>query len=212
MENTANHIALCGTLAGLPAFSHENHGRRFYRFPLEVGRLSGASDTLEIVAAEELLNAEALGGGSMIAVTGQIRSFNSRRDTGRRLVISVFASEIRLTDGESVNEAELTGTICKAPVYRRTPLGREICDVMLAVGRPYRRTDYLPCILWGRSAQEASGLPVGSRLRLTGRLQSREYVKLLDSGSEKRTAYEISAITAEVLPEEPAGGGADGAE
>jgi len=204
MENTANHITLRGILAGLPAFSHENHGRRFYRFLLEVERLSGTADTLEVVVPEDVLNAVDPEGGSMVLVAGQIRSFNSRQETGRRLVISVFASEMTACEGEPVNEAELTGTICKAPVYRRTPLGREICDVMLAVGRPYRRTDYLPCILWGRTAQEVSAMRVGERLHLTGRLQSREYVKLLDSGSERRVAYEISAISAEAVPGEEA--------
>lgn len=200
MENTANRIALCGSLVALPALSHENHGRRFYRFALEVQRLSGAADILQVVADEELLNRLDLSGGQMLYVVGQVRSFNSKLDSGRKLIISVFADELTVCDGSPVNEVELAGAICKEPIYRRTPLGREICDVMLAVNRPYRRTDYLPCILWGKTAQEASQLAIGARLRLTGRLQSREYLKILDSGTERRTAYEISAICASVEP------------
>lgn len=200
MENTANRIALRGSLLSLPAFSHENHGRRFYRFSLEVQRLSGAADILQIVADEALLNKLDLSGGEMLYVEGQVRSFNSKLESGRKLIISVFADELIACDGGPVNEVELAGAICKEPIYRRTPLGREICDVMLAVNRPYRRTDYLPCILWGKTAQEASQLPIGARLRLTGRLQSREYIKTLDSGSERRTAYEISAISAAPEP------------
>ena len=196
MEHTSNRIVLRGTLASLPAFSHENHGRRFYRFALEVPRLSGTADVLQVVAAEPLLEETELNGGSMVSVTGQIRSFNSRQESGRKLIISVYAEQLELCDGEPVNQAELTGTVCKPPIYRRTPLGREICDVMLAVNRPYRRTDYLPCILWGRSAREAAALGVGARLALTGRLQSREYLKVLDGVSERRTAYEVSAICA----------------
>ena len=200
MENTSNRITLRGSLAGLPAFSHENHGKRFYRFALEVPRLSGTSDTLQVVASEQLLETVEVAERSMVSVIGQIRSFNNRQETGRKLIISVYAEQMELCDGEPVNEVELSGTICKEPVFRRTPLGREICDIMLAVNRPYRRTDYLPCILWGRTAQEVSRLGVGARLALTGRLQSREYIKMLDGGSERRTAYEVSAISAGLLP------------
>ena len=196
MENTANRIVLRGRLADWPAFSHENHGRRFYRFALEVDRLSGTSDTLQVVAAEQLLQETEIAEGAMLQVTGQVRSFNNRQETGRKLIITVYAEQLCVCDGEPINQVALAGTICKAPIFRRTPLGREICDVMLAVNRPYRRTDYLPCILWGRTAQDVARLGVGVRLSLTGRLQSREYVKVLDSGSERRTAYEISAITA----------------
>lgn len=197
MEYTANRVILRGSLAGLPAFSHENHARRFYRFFLEVERLSGTADVLPVIAAEDVLNTMDLSGGGRIEVRGQLRSFNSRAPSGRKLILSVYAAELETSDEGPENLVELTGALCKPPVYRRTPLGREICDVMLAVSRPYHRTDYLPCILWGRTAQAAAQLPPGAQLALTGRLQSREYVKLLPGGSETRVAYEVSAAAAE---------------
>jgi single-strand DNA-binding protein len=201
MENTANRITLRGSLAGMPAFSHENHGRKFYRFDLEVERLSGTADILPVLAPEDVLLAADLFGGSRIEVEGQIRSFNSRTGVGRKLVISVYAERMTTTDREAENSAFLEGAVCKEPIYRKTPLGREICDVMLAVARPYRRADYIPCILWGRAAQDAAALPVGARLALEGRLQSRQYVKVLPTGNETRTAYELS-VTAVCPPED----------
>ena len=137
-----------------------------------------------------------LSGGSMIEVSGQIRSFNSRAATGRRLVVSVYAESLTACEGEPHNEVYLAGTLCKEPVHRKTPLGREICDVMLAVNRPYHRSDYIPCIFWGRTAELVAACQVGDTLELTGRLQSREYVKVLESGNERRVAYEVSAMTA----------------
>ena len=199
MEYTANRVILRGSLAGLPAFSHENHARRFYRFFLEVERLSGTADVLPVIAAEDVLNTMDLSGGGRIEVRGQLRSFNSRAPSGRKLILSVYAAELETSDEGPETLVELTGALCKPPVYRRTPLGREICDVMLAVSRPYHRTDYLPCILWGRTAQAAAQLPPGAQLALTGRLQSREYVKLLPGGSETRVAYEVSAAAAEAV-------------
>ena len=199
MEHTDNRIELCGSLAELPQFSHENHEKRFYRFLLEVERLSGTVDLLPVIVSERVLEQMDVSGGSMLAVSGQIRSFNSRMSSGRRLVISVFAETLETCEEEPRNLAELTGVICKEPVYRRTPLGREICDVMLAVNRPYHRADYIPCIFWGRTASEIADCSVGDAISLTGRLQSRSYVKMLESGSENRTAYEVSVMTAEIL-------------
>ena len=199
MEHTTNIITLRGELAGLPAFSHENHGRRFHRFELNVPRLSGAVDTLPIVAEEQLLNTLDLSGGCMIAVTGQIRSHNIRTDGSRRLLIFVFAASLTAEDGEPINDVMLEGPLCREPTYRRTPLGREICDVMLAVPRAFRRADYLPCILWGRTAQEVSVCHTRDRIRICGRLQSRSYTKLTEDGPVERVAYEISALNAEVL-------------
>ena len=156
MEHIANQITLRGSLASLPQFSHENHGRRFFRFFLEVPRLSGAVDTLPVIAEESILNQADLSNGAMLTVTGQIRSHNIRSDGRRHLLIFVFPSSIVCEDGEPINEVTLEGPLCREPTYRRTPLGREICDIMLAVPRAFQRADYLPCILWGRTALDAS--------------------------------------------------------
>lgn len=199
MEHTTNIITLRGELASLPEFSHENHGRKFFRFTLNVPRLSGAVDQLPIVAEEGLVNQLDLSGGEMIAVTGQIRSHNIRTDGSRRLLIFVFALTLTAEDGEPVNDVMLEGPLCREPTYRRTPLGREICDAMLAVPRAFRRADYLPCILWGRTAQEVSGCHTRDKVRICGRLQSRSYTKQTDDGPVQRTAYEISALSAEIL-------------
>ena len=199
MELSTNTITLRGSLESLPQFSHENHGLRFFRFVLEVPRLSGAVDLLPVVAEERLLAELDPCGGEMLTVTGQIRSHNQRTDGIRRLLIFVFASAIVAEDGEPINDVVLEGPLCRDPIYRRTPLGREICDVMLAVPRPFRRADYLPCILWGRTAQEVAQCHVRDRIRIYGRLQSRVYTKLTDNGPIDRTAYEISALSAEIL-------------
>lgn len=201
MEHTINQIVLRGTLASLPQFSHENHDRRFFRFLLEVPRLSGFVDTLPVIAEEGILNDAELSGGSMLTVTGQIRSHNVRSDGRRHLLIFVFASTIRCEDGEPINDVVLEGPICREPTYRRTPLGREICDVMLAVPRAFKRADYLPCILWGRTALEASQCHTRDRIHICGRMQSRVYTKVTEEGSEERTAYEISALTAQIMQE-----------
>lgn len=202
MEHMANQIILRGSLASLPQLSHENHGKRFFRFLLDVPRLSGAVDTLPVIAEESILNSADLSDGEMLTVTGQVRSHNIRSDGKRHLLIFVFASSIVCEDGEPLNDVVLEGPICREPTYRRTPLGREICDVMLAVPRAFRRADYLPCILWGRTALECSQFHTRDILRITGRLQSRAYTKVTETGSEERTAYEISALTAErILPE-----------
>lgn len=197
MEHIANQITLRGSLASLPQFSHENHGRSFFRFFLEVPRLSGAVDTLPVIAEESILNQADLSNGAMLTVTGQIRSHNIRSDGRRHLLIFVFPSSIVCEDGEPINEVTLEGPLCREPTYRRTPLGREICDIMLAVPRAFQRADYLPCILWGRTALDASQCHTRDRIRICGRLQSRIYTKVTESGSEERTAYEISALSAE---------------
>lgn len=202
MEHTTNCVMLRGELAGLPEFSHENHGRRFFRFLLEVPRLSGTVDRLPVIAEETLISSIDPSGGGMLTVTGQIRSHNCRSDGARRLLIFVFASSIFAEDGEPINDVVLEGPLCKEPTYRRTPLGREICDVMLAVPRAFRRADYLPCILWGRTAQEVSACHTRECIRITGRLQSRIYTKLTEDGPQERTAYEISALNAQILEEQ----------
>ena len=192
-----NQITLRGSLRALPEFSHENHGKRFYRFFLEVPRLSGAVDTLPVIAEETILNTVDPSGGEMLIVTGQVRSHNLRDNGKRHLSVFVFAASIAAEDGEPINTVLLDAVVCREPTYRRTPLGREICDVMLAVPRAFHRADYLPCILWGRVAAEAAQCTVGDRLIINGRLQSRIYTKLTDEGAQERTTYEVSALTAE---------------
>ncbi|MCI5485864.1 MAG: single-stranded DNA-binding protein [Clostridiales bacterium] len=192
-----NQITLRGSLRALPEFSHENHGKRFYRFFLEVPRLSGAVDTLPVIAEETILNTVDPSGGEMLTVTGQVRSHNLRDNGKRHLSVFVFAASIAAEDGEPINTVLLDAIVCREPTYRRTPLGREICDVMLAVPRAFHRADYLPCILWGRVAAEAAQCTVGDRLIINGRLQSRIYTKLTDEGAQERTTYEVSALTAE---------------
>ena len=199
MEHTTNFVTLRGELMGLPEFSHENHGKRFFRFVLEVQRLSGAVDQLPVIAEEPLIQGIDPCGGDMLTVTGQIRSHNYRSDGVRRLMVFVFASSIFAEDGEPINEVTIEGPLCREPTFRRTPLGREICDVMLAVPRAFRRADYLPCILWGRTAQEVSACHTRDRIRISGRLQSRIYTKLTEDGAQERTTYEISALSADIL-------------
>lgn len=198
MEHTENQVRLRGSLLALPQFSHENHGRKFFRFTLEVARLSGAVDLLPVVAEERILNEVDLSGGAMLTVMGQMRTHNIRENGIRHLLIFVFASQILCEDGEPINEVIIAGPLCKEPTYRRTPLGREICDVMLAVPRAFRRADYLPCILWGRTAYEISQCHIRDTIRIEGRLQSRIYTKMTEQGPEERTAYEVSALTAQI--------------
>lgn len=201
MENggNINKVKLRGELGHLPKINHESFGKKFYGFPLIVKRLSGAADMINIIAAEEVLNRMDLSAGSLLDIEGEIRSFNNKNGTGSRLVITVYAFDIKTTDDDYINETCLTGVICKPPVYRQTPLGRDICDIMIAVNRKYKRADYLPCIVWGRSAREASSLGVGTVVNIVGRMQSRQYIKQTDGESFKKTAYEISAISLSIV-------------
>ena len=203
MEQTTqnNAVRLCGSLAGPPAFSHESRGERFYTFPLLVRRLSGNSDTLNIVLRRAQLDAVEAAEREKLLVTGQLRSYNRRRGEGAKLVLTVFARELMLCEGPDENFVQLTGTLCRAPNLRVTPMGRDICDLMLAVRRGCGRSDYLPCICWGLRAREAARWPVGTVVRLEGRFQSRSYIKLTEAGPEERVAYEVSATEAEALEE-----------
>ena len=199
MEHTTNMITLRGTLLSHPQLSHTNHGKEFYRLTLEVPRLSGAVDLLPVVADASLIMGIDPTAGDMIKVCGQIRSHNQRSDSGRHLLIFVFATQITVESGDPINDVFLEGTLCREPTYRRTPLGREICDAMLAVPRAFHRADYLPCILWGRIAQEISQCHTRDVIGIRGRLQSRIYTKITEDGPEDRTAYEISALSAEQI-------------
>ena len=201
MEQFENKVVLRGELVGLPTLSHENHRKRFFRFFVSVPRLSGTVDVLPVIADEQILNAMDLSAGYMLEIEGQIRSHNLKENGQRRLLIFVFASTITVTEGAPINQVSLQGPLCRIPNLRRTPLGREICDVMMAVPRHFHRADYLPCILWGRSAQEVASCATGDILRIEGRLQSRVYTKQTELGAEERTAYEVSALTAEILQE-----------
>ena len=198
MELNYNRVHLCGQAADAPVLSHINHGCAFYRFTLSVLRLSGQADKLPVIVPKALLDAVPVAAGDTVTVIGQLRSFNNKSGQGSRLVISVFAHQLTPGGESPFNQIQLSGVLCKTPVPRRTPLGREICDVMLAVPRAFQRADYLPCILWGRTAQEASRCHTRDKIGITGRLQSRVYTKLTEEGAEERTAYEISALTAQI--------------
>ena len=191
-SNIRNHAVLRGILAAAPAFSHMSRGERFFIFPVETRRLSGTADTINVIARESLLRSAEIMEAGRIQVTGELRSFNNKRGEGARLVITVFAKELGFTDGEDMNVIELAGTLCKPPNLRVTPMGRDICDLMLAVNRRCGRSDYLPCICWGRRAREYSQLQVGDRLSLTGRIQSRPYIKLIEGKPVEKVAYEVS--------------------
>lgn len=192
-----NNVELCGILAGAPFFSHGSRGERFYQFPMETARLSGTVDRVNIVAREELLQSLEALPMDKIRVTGEIRSFNNRSGEGNRLVITVFARSISFSDDADCNTVTLMGTLCKKPTLRTTPMGREICDMMLAVNRRYGRSDYLPCIAWGLRAKECAAWDVGTRAVIEGRLQSRNYIKTVDGVPVEKTAFEVSVITAE---------------
>lgn len=192
-----NQGVLVGRVVGGARVSHMNHGVTYYVFPLEVDRLSGTADVLNVVAARELLEGCPVAVGEICRVTGEVRSFNNRSGVGSRLVITFFARTLERAEGEHDNRLLLSGTLCKTPILRRTPLGREICDLLLAVNRRYGRSDYLPCIAWGAAARACGMLGVGDSLTLTGRLQSRKYRKVAGDREEERTAYEISVISLE---------------
>ncbi len=192
-----NFVRLCGTLAAPPAFSHTSRGESFYRLPLEVRRLSGAADTLPVLLRRRQLESLAPEDAGKLCVEGEVRTFNNRRGEGARLVITVFAREIGFCGEDDGNLVRLAGTLCRAPSLRRTPMGREICDLLVAVNRRYGRADYLPCICWGRTAREAARLGVGARVSLEGRFQSRNYLKIVEDAAVEKTAYEISASTLE---------------
>ena len=190
---TRNEVLLEGTAPEAPVFSHENHGVRFFRLSLRVPRLSGTPDILPVLLPEPLLPAAE--GGGPLHVRGQLRSFNNRSGVGNRLVLTVYAQEITPGTGEPCNHILLSGALCKPPIFRRTPLGRSICDLMLAVSRRYGRADYLPVIAWGQLAVQAARLQVGDALSLEGRVQSRTYRKVLEDGTaQERVAYEVSAM------------------
>lgn len=192
-----NQVTIMGEVASAFSFSHEVFGEGFYMVDVSVKRLSNSRDLIPVMISERLIDVSQDYTGEFLMVTGQFRSYNRHEEQKNRLVLSVFAREAAFIeeepDGAKTNNILLDGYICKLPVYRKTPLGREIADLLLAVNRPYGKSDYIPCICWGRNARFASAFEVGERVQLIGRIQSREYVKKLsETETEKRTAYEVS--------------------
>lgn len=195
-----NKIELCGVIASVPELNHKTYGENFYGFRLSCSRKSTEKDMLPIIVSDRLVEIKDLQVGKKISVKGQVRTFNKHiSDDKHKLLIMVFARDVREIEEESEsapefnNNVKLSGYICKPPVYRVTPKGREIADVLIAVNRTYGKSDYIPCITWGRNARYTGNLDVGTRVDVEGRLQSREYTKKLDDGTEEiRTAYEIS--------------------
>lgn len=193
MEIVTNQLMLTGEVMETPAFDHEVFGEAFFHTTLNVPRLSGAYDQLPLTISERLM-ADSFHPGDTVAVSGQLRSYNKVLGGQGRLLLTAFAQRLRPVDAEeNPNTVFLTGALCKPPSFRTTPFGREIADLMLAVNRSYGKSDYIPCIAWGRTARFASGLSVGDRIQLQGRFQSRGYQKQLPDGTvQERTAYEVS--------------------
>ena len=195
MENVINTLHLSGKVVGTPVVGHEAFGEKFYYLTLGVPRLSGAQDLLPVTLSERLLDGAMLSDGDTLAIDGQVRSYNKIIEGAGRLLITAFAQKIVENDEhENPNQIQLTGTLCKAPNRRTTPMGREICDLMLAVNRLYGRSDYLPCIAWGIKAKETAQWPVGTVVSLTGRVQSRQYVKVIEGAAVEKTAFEVSVV------------------
>ena len=213
LEN--NYLTLVGKVTGEKKFSHEIYGESFYIFNLMIPRLSGNSDSIPITVSERLIKEETLQEGHQLLVKGQFRSYNSYENEKNRLILTVFAKDIveveeKEEDEENemvkkdtiTNEVVLVGYICKKPIYRQTPFGREISDLLLAVNRAYNKSDYIPCIAWGRNARFCQDIEVGTQVKVVGRVQSRQYEKKHDDGTvEVRVAYEVSVGSLEVIEE-----------
>lgn len=205
-----NQLVLVGKVTSDKRFSHEIYGEKFYIFDLSVPRLSGNADNIPITISERLLLEEDLEIGKNVIIEGQFRSYNSFENERNRLVLTVFAKEIKFAEDQeeefkptkenTSNEVILDGFICKKPIYRKTPFGREIADILLAVNRAYNKSDYIPCIAWGRNARFCENIPVGTEVRIIGRVQSRQYEKKYEDGtSEIKIAYEVSVASLEVI-------------
>ncbi len=211
LEN--NQLKLIGKVTSEKSFSHEIYGEKFYVFDLSVPRLSGNADIIPITISERLLVQEDIQVGKNVIIEGQFRSYNSYQNEKSKLILTVFAKEIQFSDNQeedfvpskecASNEVTLDGYICKKPIYRKTPFGREIADILLAVNRAYNKSDYIPCIAWGRNARFCENVPVGTEVRIVGRVQSRQYEKKYEDGtSEVKVAYEVSVASLEIIDEE----------
>ena len=199
-----NKVVVIGEVISDFTFSHEVFGEGFYLTEILVNRLSDQVDVIPLMVSERLMDINADYKGLTVKVNGQFRSYNRHEGMRNRLVLSVFVREVEFveefTDYTKTNQIFLDGYICKDPIYRKTPLGREIADLLVAVNRPYVKSDYIPCIAWGRNARYASSFDVGGRVKIWGRVQSREYVKKIDEvDSEKRVAYEVSVSKLEYV-------------
>ncbi len=194
--NDNNIVELGGKIISDMEFSHEIYEEKFYRFYVETRRMSDYVDNLPIIISERLIDINNTKIGDIVHITGQFRSYNQPIDGKSKLVLSIFAKEIETVEDESIltlNDATFIGYICKKPIYRKTPLGREIADVLLAVNRTYRKSDYIPCILWGRNAKFCEKVEIGTMIKLNGRIQSRKYEKKLEDGTIiSKVAYEVS--------------------
>lgn len=197
-----NSVTLNGEICSEKEFSHEVYGEQFYTLKLSVKRLSEKADEILLTISERLTNLDELTVGTKVSILGQFRSYNKHEENKNHLILSVFVRELVIINEEpeeNKNSITLNGYICKTPVYRKTPLGREIADVLLAVNRPYGKSDYIPCICWGRNARYASGLEVGQGVTINGRVQSRVYTKKIGEEVEERTAYEVSVSKIELF-------------
>ena len=211
LEN--NHLVLVGKVTSDKKFSHEIYGEKFYIFDLEVPRLSGNADIIPITISERLLEKEDLEIDKKIIVEGQFRSYNSYQNERNKLVLTVFAKDVKFIENQDEeiqaskdfvsNEVTLNGYICKKPIYRQTPFGREIADLLLAVNRAYNKSDYIPCIAWGRNARFCENIEVGTEVKVVGRVQSRTYEKKYEDGtSETKVAYEVSISSLEIVKQD----------
>ena len=204
MIQNNNSVEIAGEVVSGPVFDHETFGERFYKFFVSAERLSGYKDIIPVIVSERLFNIDNITIGKQLRVFGQFRSFNDHSDGVNHIVLSVFSQDIEEMEGSdlAINSICIDGFICKNPVYRKTPQGREIADVIIAVNRQYGKSDYIPCIAWGRNARFVSRLQVGNRIRLSGRIQSRVYnKKISDDEVVEKTAYEVSVSKIEVEEE-----------
>ena len=211
LEN--NYLTLVGKVTGEKRFSHEIYGEKFYSFNLSIPRLSGNADIIPITISERLLEKEDLEIDKKIIVEGQFRSYNSYQNERNKLVLTVFAKDVKFIENQDEeiqaskdfvsNEVTLNGYICKKPIYRQTPFGREIADLLLAVNRAYNKSDYIPCIAWGRNARFCENIEVGTEVKVVGRVQSRTYEKKYEDGtSETKVAYEVSISSLEIVKQD----------
>lgn len=207
MDNNSNNIAqVCGVVEDELQFNHEIYGEGFYNFTLRIPRLSGASDRIKVMISDRLLSDYSPEIGDFVEISGQFRSYNSYENGDNKLVLTVFAKEIAPSDEavcKNPNSLYLNGYVCKEPIYRTTPFGREITDILLAVNRTYNKSDYIPVIAWGRNARYCKGFKVGDNIKVWGRIQSREYQKKISEDELiTKTAYEVSVSKLETVAKE----------